>query len=766
MSEPWVTPNDTRQAAARAATGSWRAEQTRVRRVAIVITELRVGGAERVIVHLACALARQGIKPTVICLGRPGPLACDLDAAGVPVVALGSTRGHDVAAIWRLARLLQRIRPDVINVHDRASLPYVDAANRLSGRRPVVFSCHGLLLDVVRSRWCERFAMRRAAALTAVSEETGRRYVALLDWPGPVDVVPNGIPLPEPKAEKRLAARADLGLTHDVFAFLAVGNLKPEKGFEDLLEAAAVLRDRLGACPFTVFIAGGTSDEAYAQDLEASVDRLDLRDTLRLLGYRPDTQALYAAADAFVLSSRTEGLPMVLLEAMAAGLPVVATRVGGVPDVVTDGENGLLAAAGAPPELADAMARLVDDETLRTRVGAEARRHIRRVYSTRRMADAYLQAYRHAVATKTDALGKQEHSVLMLGPLPPLRGGMATVTDNLRRSALARQCRLTVLNNGKATPKGRSLLTGLIAQLRLLVRVVGCIRRFRTQIVHIQTCALFSFWRDSLHLLVSRALGCRVILHIHDGSFEGFLRDQPPLRGVILRRVLRMASRVIVLSRMSLESLQPLVPEAEWRVVLNGVPIPPRVVRSSGRPVTLLFLGNLTERKGAYDLLAATRLAKERGFAGSVHLAGGETARGQVEAFERRVVEQDCASQVMAVGFLEGRTKDAALDSADGFVLPSYVEGLPMAILEAMAHGLPVIATRVGAVPEAVTDGREGLLVEPGDVEALADRMLRLANDAALRRRMGEAARRRAEAEFSLDAMVARIVALYDGLSS
>jgi len=339
---------------------------------------------------------------------------------------------------------------------------------------------------------------------------------------------------------------------------------------------------------------------------------------------------------------------------------------------------------------------------------------------------------------------------------------MATVTDSLRHSALAQRCRLTVLNNGKTTAEGRSLLTGLIAQLRLLARIIGCIRQFRTRIVHIQTCALFSFWRDSLHLLVSRALGCRVILHIHDGSFEGFLRDQPPLRKAILRWVLRMASRVIVLSRMALDSLAPLVPQAEWRVVLNGVPIPPQVARSPSDAATFLFLGNVTQRKGAHDLLAATRLAKERGFGGSVHLAGGATAPGQMQAFERKVAEEGCGSQVRAVGFLKGQAKDEALDAADAFVLPSYVEGLPMAILEAMAHGLPIIATRVGAIGEAVSDGQEGFLIDPGEVAALADRMCRLAGDPDLRQRMGEAARRRAEAEFSLDTMVDRIVALYD----
>ena len=105
--------------------------------------------------------------------------------------------------------------------------------------------------------------------------------------------------------------------------------------------------------------------------------------------------------------------------------------------------------------------------------------------------------------------------------------------------------------------------------------------------------------------------------------------------------------------------------------------------------------------------------------------------------------------------------KDEALQTSDCLVLPSYAEGLPMVVLEAMAYGLPVIATRVGAIPEVLTDGQEGFLIEPADVKALADRMLRVAGDPELRRRMGLDARRVAEARFSLDAMVDRIMDIY-----
>jgi glycosyltransferase involved in cell wall biosynthesis len=222
-----------------------------------------------------------------------------------------------------------------------------------------------------------------------------------------------------------------------------------------------------------------------------------------------------------------------------------------------------------------------------------------------------------------------------------------------------------------------------------------------------------------------------------------------------------MASRVILLSDMARASLELLAPGVAWRVVHNGTAIPPTTGGSRDGAVRFLFLGNLTRRKGAYDLLAATARAREAGFRAEVRLAGGEVQPGDRRALEQAIADAGCQDQVKVLGFLEGPAKDEALLASDCLVLPSYAEGLPMVVLEAMACGLPVIATRIGAVAEAVTDGQEGFLVEVGDVEALADRMSRLARDPQLRKRMSLAARRRAEEEFSLDLMAEKVLAIY-----
>jgi glycosyltransferase involved in cell wall biosynthesis len=734
----------------------------------MVISEMRPGGAERVVVHLTGTLAARGVELLVVCLQNEGPLAEELKSRGVRVVALKSLRGYDIPAVVRLARVLRQFRPDVINVHDRSSLPYVVLANRIAGRRPVVFSAYGLLFQAMgKARWLNRWSMRHVAAMTAVSAETAQEYAQQLGWPETVTVIPTGVPTFSPNPGDRKKVRGELGLTDDAFVFLAVGSVKPEKGFEDLIEACALLRSR-GAESLKVLIAGGAADEAYAASLRRLVAERAVQDSVCLLGFWSDLCALYAAADAFVLSSRKEGLPTVLLEAMAAGLPVAATRVGGVPSVVRHETNGLLVQAAAPGDLAEAMSRLLADAPLRSRLGREGRETVQQEYGLERMARNYFQVYTDAVGCSSSSSRSHSHadpnaapSVLMLGPLPPLTGGMVSVTENLRFSNLARRCRLHVINNGKTTPERRSFLEGAAAQLRLLGQLVRHILSQSPRVVHIHTSQFFGFWRDCVHLLAAAGLGRHTVLHMHGASFDRWAAEMGPLRRPLMRAALEMASTVIVLSEDWLTKLRPYAPRARWNVVPNGVAIPDSIHTNQSAQPVFLFLGDWTPRKGVRDLVSATAVAARHGFPGIVCLAGFEKKPGQREALDRHIAESGCKDKVRILGVLACKEKEAALAASDCLVLPSYAEGLPMAILEAMAYGLPVIATRVGAIPEVVTDGREGLLVEPGDIPALATCLAKLASDAALRVRMGQAARQRAQTEYSLDKMVDSIRHIY-----
>lgn len=368
--------------------------------MALVIHELRPGGGERVVVHLAERLSARRIPVMVVCMGNKGPLAELLAPAGVPVAAIGSSKGYDIGAIRRLARTLGEFAPDVINCHDRSSMPYVVLANWISGRRPVVYSAHGLLFNADREpRLRHRLAMRGVSMATAVSEEVARRHGDYLAWTKRFAIIPNGVPDVARTDELRHAIRLELGISDSTFVFLAVGNARPEKGFEDLLDAAAQLPRPAGGQGIEILVAGTMSDSPYCRDLLAKQKQLGLEKAVRFLGYRSDAQSLYSAADAFVLSSRSEGLPMVLLEAMTSGLPVVATRVGGVPDATPE-SAGLLVDPARPQELAQAMATLVDSPDMQRRLGAQARRHALENFGVETMVSRYIDVYSQAAGTR------------------------------------------------------------------------------------------------------------------------------------------------------------------------------------------------------------------------------------------------------------------------------------------------------------------------------------------------------------------------------
>jgi len=362
---------------------------------------------------------------------------------------------------------------------------------------------------------------------------------------------------------------------------------------------------------------------------------------------------------------------------------------------------------------------------------------------------------------ETRVLVRARPRILMLGPLPPLTGGMATVVGNFSQSPLASQCRLLVINNGKTTPPHRSLFTGVLAQARLGGRVFVNLLHHQAQIVHIHTCALFTFWRDILHMALARTMSCKVIWHIHDGSFVDFMAQGSAVRRGLIRTALRMGAAVIVLGERSRRNLQPLAPGVRWRVVPNGVPVPQLSGSPTDGPARFLFLGNLTRRKGAFDLVDAAEAVFRRGVAITVRLAGGEVSAGQRDELLRHIESLGCKDRITLLGVVSGAAKRRALEESDCLVLPSYAEGLPMALLEGMAYGLPVIASNIGAIPEVVTEGQEGFLVAPGAVNDLSDRMARIAGDVELRRLMGRSARARIQQRYSLEAVSNQILGIY-----
>jgi glycosyltransferase involved in cell wall biosynthesis len=339
---------------------------------------------------------------------------------------------------------------------------------------------------------------------------------------------------------------------------------------------------------------------------------------------------------------------------------------------------------------------------------------------------------------------------------------MAAVVQNLA-AALDGRVELRVLNNVKTTSPNRALWQGIAAQLWLLGRLGWRCLAWRPSIVHIHTCSWFTFWRNGVDLLLARLLGRRVLLHIHGGQFEQFLGGLAGGRAWLARRLLGAARRVIVLGAGWRQVLEPWVDPERIVVVPNGVPLGTPVQFAVDGPFRILCLAHYQAGKGLEDLLhavAALRVTREV----RVELFGSDAEEGYRQRLTRLATQLGLAD-VHIAGPILGADKEARLAAAHCFCLPSYAEGLPMSMLEAMAVGLPIVATDVGAIPEVLADGREGLLFEPGDVAALTNHLARLVEAPDVAAAMGAAARARLMRDFSLDHTVDRMLDVYHAVA-
>jgi glycosyltransferase involved in cell wall biosynthesis len=376
-----------------------------------VIARLNMGGPALHVAYLTDGLRRRGYETTLVAgtLARgEDSMAFVADELGVPVVRIDQlTRDispvHDTLAVLRLARLIRRVRPDVLHTHTAKAGAVGRIAALLAGSarpRIIVHTFHGHVLrgyfDPLRTagfRLLERWLARASTALVAVSPQVRDDLVALGVAPAEkFAVVRLGIELEERVAAERdgrLESRRLMGIAPERFAVGWIGRMTGVKRTDDVLLAFRRLRE-LGVDACLCMVGDGPDRD----QLERRAHELGImRDTF-FLGYQEEIARFYAAFDAMILASINEGTPVSAIEALAAGRPVVATRVGGVPDVVRDGEDGFLVEPGAVEDLADRLERLAADPELRERMGAAGRERVLPRYSVERLVDDMDRLYR------------------------------------------------------------------------------------------------------------------------------------------------------------------------------------------------------------------------------------------------------------------------------------------------------------------------------------------------------------------------------------
>ena len=355
-------------------------------RVVHIVSSLKVGGMEHFVVRLASRQQAAGLCASVLAL-QGGPLGEEAASLGIETVILGGR--SRVLRVFKAISALRRLNPDIVHGHNATSLQYALLAKRFT-RAKVVITCHGRGKADHREPAPDLWA--RVDRVVCVSEAVAREAPSAVPKER-LCVIRNGVDTAAPTQGPEAVRRA-LGLGTEFIAVI-VARIDALKGHETLLRAWA---DILRAHPSAVLLVVGDGHERQAMEkLAADLGIAPAGEGtggVRFLGFRSDVADLLAAVDLFVLPSLSEGLPLSILEAMTHGLPIVATDVGGIPELITDGVEGLLVTPKDAPGLARAIGRMAASGELRSMLGNKGRQRAKSDFSFEEMLRRYDAVYR------------------------------------------------------------------------------------------------------------------------------------------------------------------------------------------------------------------------------------------------------------------------------------------------------------------------------------------------------------------------------------
>lgn len=343
--------------------------------------------------------------------------------------------------------------------------------------------------------------------------------------------------------------------------------------------------------------------------------------------------------------------------------------------------------------------------------------------------------------------------IIMLGTSPDANGGIASVVSLYKQEGIFERQNIRYLSTHTNGGKTKKLTILLLALLKFSIMLATK----RIEAVHVHAAADLSFWRKSIFVCIACLFAVPSIYHLHSGRFPAYYNRSSTFRKNMMKYLLRKAKYIVVVSDALNEWAESLVKKSNVITILNPVVIPDTVNDSEREKSTILFLGRLGEAKGTFDLLNAMKIVTTSLPESRLILCGD----GMIDRTRSIIKSLELEKNVQLPGWVDNNTRTNLLRKATIFVLPSYAEGLPMSVLEAMSSGLAVVATTVGGIPELITDSAQGILIRPGDVEALAAAIIRLIETPDERSRLASAARTKTATMFTRENTTGRLEKLY-----
>ncbi len=701
----------------------------------LMTDSFETGGSEHQFVALAQSLNPRSFNIHLGCIRRRGAFLDGLDR--VPEFPLGGSL-YGATSLWTRLRLAQYLRRNKIAVAHAfdfyTNLTLIPAA-RLAGV-PVVMGSQrqlGDLLSRSKSRaqqaifgWCDVVVCNsRAAADRLVEQGLRKSRVAVIGNGLPASAFGETLPaLPRRKEVLRVGMVARMNTrfkNHNVF-----------------LRAAARLRPKFPCLEFLL-----VGDGLLRPELEREAESLGLKDRVFFLGDRQDIPAILASLDVSVLPSMSESLSNAILESMAAGVPIVASRVGGNPELVS-ADRGMLVAPGDDQALADAIERLLRDATVRQTFGRNAKRFAQANFTVEQMRDRYEELYAKLLEKKTwTANTDRSLSTSTRNDESTIRVALVAASQryvggqSVQANLLLRNWRDDPAIEAQFVPIDPPLPAPLawierIPFLRTLIRepvyLVSLWRGLKNvEIAHIFSASYWSFLIAPFPAwLVARLRGARTVIHYHSGEARDHVRR---FHGV--RSVLEDADRLVVPSgyladvfgEFGLQSqVVPNIVDLKQFCFREREPLRPRLLCTRG--FHLYYCLDLVVR-------AFERVQKSFPEA-TLDLAG----QGPLERQIRNLVHELELSGVNFAGAIPYLEISRYYDAADIFINASSLDNMPVSILEAFASGTPVVTTAPEGMSYLIQNERTGLLSQPGDAQALADNVVRLLKDPELASRL------------------------------
>lgn len=350
-------------------------------------------------------------------------------------------------------------------------------------------------------------------------------------------------------------------------------------------------------------------------------------------------------------------------------------------------------------------------------------------------------------------------NVLMIGVDKTSVGGMLTVIENyLNNKEFCRKANLQYI----ATVIRGSKLIKLKTFLKKIPEIKRTIKEKKIDIVHVHMAERGSVFREGYVVHIANKMGCKTIIHMHGATIEDWYKRQNIVVKKIIEKIFCSADKMIVLGDLWLPFMKKVMGnenESKLAVLHNAVNVPSS--NSYNLDATeILFYGMLIQRKGIDDLLEAFRAIKDE-VPIEIKLALYGDDYDSEEKIEAKIKRFDLEGRAEYRGWLTPENRKKVFSKAIVNVLPSYNEGLPMTILESMGHGIPNISTNIAAIPEAISDGINGYLITPGDINSLKEKMKNVILNRKIREKFSESAYETAKKEFSIDSHINRLLKIY-----